>query len=388
MADDAASWLEGKRVAATGRCRSLSQPELAALITDHGGYWDRRLTRRTNLLIVGDSLLAAGVSQPAKCLETARRWRFAGHSLEILPERQFWGRLGDDGIAARIDRHSLGQLAEWADVSRDRVRAWMSEGLLEPTELRHRVAFFDYSQLQRARLIARLLEQGLALPEVASALNRLPPTGEATAPAPASLIADHRRLLVRDRRHRLVELTGQLWFDFASTEQADDEGRLAFANDDTDDTVDAWFEHGLELEDAGDFAAAAMAYRRAMEMEPNDAAIRFNLANALFMQDLLPDAVAAYLAAVERDPAFAEAWNNLGSVWALLDDHDRAMEAFRRALSLDAAYADALYNMADLLEALGRADRALPYWQQFLSLDRDSPWAQNARDRVLAGGTS
>jgi hypothetical protein len=40
------------------------------------------------------------------------------------------------------------------------------------------------------------------------------------------------------------------------------------------------------------------------------------------------------------------------------------------------------YHLARTLDELGQSDKAIDHWRAFLVLSPDSPWAQQARDRL------
>ncbi|MBL6724217.1 MAG: tetratricopeptide repeat protein, partial [Rubripirellula sp.] len=44
---------------------------------------------------------------------------------------------------------------------------------------------------------------------------------------------------------------------------------------------------------------------------------------------------------------------------------------------------EAHYHLASLLDELGQGDEAEVHWRRFLELAPESPWAQEARDRLF-----
>jgi len=135
-------------------------------------------------------------------------------------------------------------------------------------------------------------------------------------------------------------------------------------------------------EDAGDFAAAADAYRRAVRLEPDDPILHFNLANALYVLGETDQAAAEFRQAVRYDPDYAEAWNNLGTLLTEGEHRDEAIAAFGRALAVVPQYADAHFNLAETLAAAGCTSEACEHWRAYLALDPASPWASEARRRL------
>jgi tetratricopeptide (TPR) repeat protein len=69
-------------------------------------------------------------------------------------------------------------------------------------------------------------------------------------------------------------------------------------------------------------------------------------------------------------------------VLADLGQRDLALAALDGALKFHPDYSDAHYHAARLLDEAGRRREALNHWQRFLELSPDSPWGEEARERV------
>jgi tetratricopeptide (TPR) repeat protein len=89
-----------------------------------------------------------------------------------------------------------------------------------------------------------------------------------------------------------------------------------------------------------------------------------------------------YYVAIELDEDYVEARANLGCVLAELGQLDLAVAALQGALAFHPDYADAHYHLARILDALGRRGEADSHWRAFLDLAPDSPWADEARQRL------
>ena len=112
---------------------------------------------------------------------------------------------------------------------------------------------------------------------------------------------------------------------------------------------------------AGDAATAAALYREAIEAQPEDAILQYNLGLAL---ERMGDASAertALEAAVRLKPGFAEAENQLGYVTARAGDMAAAEAHFRNALVAAPSYAEAANNLGTLLSQQGREHEAEVY---------------------------
>ena len=72
----------------------------------------------------------------------------------------------------------------------------------------------------------------------------------------------------------------------------------------------------------------------------------------------------------------------LGCVLQETSQIDLALAAFRGAIDLHEDYSEAHYHLASLLDELGEENEAEEHWRRFLELAPESPWAQEARDRL------
>lgn len=86
--------------------------------------------------------------------------------------------------------------------------------------------------------------------------------------------------------------------------------------------------------------------------------------------------------AIELDENFVEARANLGCVLAETGEHELAVAAFEGALRYHGDYPDVHYHLARTLDELMRSDEALQHWAAFVELAPDSPWADEARERL------
>ena len=73
---------------------------------------------------------------------------------------------------------------------------------------------------------------------------------------------------------------------------------------------------------------------------------------------------------------------NLGCVLAETGQLELAVAAFYGALRYHADYADVHYHLARTLDEMGAEDSAREFWRSFLKLAPDSPWSDEARQRL------
>jgi len=260
----------------------------------------------------------------------------------------------------------------------DRVRRWLTAGLIRAVETVDGVSYFDYQQVVSARTLCDLIQAGVGADRLRRSIEHMK-TWLNNVESPLLQLAvmeQSGELLVR-LKDGLVEPTGQRRLDF---DVADEPVSLPQPTA----TAVNWFDLGCEHEDSGQLSDAADAYRQALAVGGPDAVACYNLANCLYAMGQKGLAAERYSQAAETDGSFAEAWNNLGVVLVELRNRDEAVTAFERALGANPHYADAHYNLADLLDTSGDIAGAARHWRAYLSLDRQSQWASHARKRLAA----
>jgi tetratricopeptide (TPR) repeat protein len=127
----------------------------------------------------------------------------------------------------------------------------------------------------------------------------------------------------------------------------------------------------------GDGDAAVAAYRRALESSPARAEIHNNLGIVLADQGRHAEAEDAYRQALALQPDFPDAWNNLGGALSTGDKLEEGIEAYRRALALKPDFAEACYNLGAALALSGDFDGAIEAYRlaQRLNPAHASTWA-------------
>jgi tetratricopeptide (TPR) repeat protein len=341
-------------VAFTGRLACMSRAEAFQVVRQHGGAPSQAVTKRTNVLIVGElgwPLLDDG--RPSNKLSRA-----ASYGIPVVSERRFleWiGRSVPDGFQKT---YSGEQLATLSKMSAETIQELAQFGLLD-----ERGGRFGFRDLASARQIAKLLADGVRLSEIIRGVSEirkwLPDVGLSNV----RFRAGPRNTL------EIEQLEGR----------TDKRGQFLFAIDGAQQSPDDLFGQAQTAEERGDIVEAERLYRLFMKSEPADASAPFNLGNMLRANGRYAEAEAAFKTATRVDPQFAQAWYNLGD---LLDDQGRseaAIECLRKALRVAPDYADAMFNIALLLQRKNQYAEAVGYWRRYLASDRQSEWATRAR---------
>jgi tetratricopeptide (TPR) repeat protein len=341
-------------IAFTGRLACMTRDEAFDVVRQHGGSPSRAVTKRTKLLIVGElgwPLLDDG--RPSNKLSRA-----TAYGIPVASERRFLEWIGKAVPDSDHKTYSTDQIAALSKLSSNLIEELAQFGLLD-----ERGGRFGFRDLASARQIAKLLADGVPLPEIIRGVSQirkwLPEVGLANVrfhPGP------HRSLEVEQPGGR-----------------TDKNGQFVLAIDGSQQSPDELFGQAQLAEENGDIAVAERLYRLLMKNDPTDASAPFNLGNLLRAVARNVEAEAALRTATRADPTFAEAWYNLGD---LLDEQGRseaAIECLRTALRVAPDYADALFNLALLLQRQNQYAEAADYWRRYLANDGQSEWAARAR---------
>ena len=146
----------------------------------------------------------------------------------------------------------------------------------------------------------------------------------------------------------------------------------------------ALVQQGLIAVQAGEFAAAATLFDRAVEADPTNVEARRQLALARIDAGQFDQAQAAYEELLALDPTQAPAHLELGQLHASRGRPQEAIRHLTRATELAPDYKQAHYQLALLLDRSGRPREALERYERVLELDPDYADAYTRRAAVLA----
>ena len=341
-------------VAFTGRLACMSRAEAFEVVRQHGGTPSQAVTRRTNVLIVGElgwPLLDDG--RPSNKLSRA-----SSYGIPVVSERRFLEWTGKAVPDSMHRTYSADQIATLSKLSNGTIDELVRFGLLDP-----RGGLFGFRDLASARQISKLFADGIALSEIIRSVK------EVRQWLPQ---ADLSNLRLHPAAHHGIEIE-------QPDGRTDKRGQFVLPVTPPEQNADALFERAQAAEEIGDRAEAERLYRVLMKSDPTDAAPPFNLGNMLRADGRKVEAEAAFRAATRADPMFAEAWYNLSD---LLDEQGRseaAIDCLRRALHAAPEYVDAMFNLALLLQRSNRHNEAAEYWRRYLVNDGQSEWAARAR---------
>jgi len=154
---------------------------------------------------------------------------------------------------------------------------------------------------------------------------------------------------------------------------------------------------GAEM--AATYEKAFDAYKKALEIVPDDAGLYNNYALALAKAKKIDDAKANLAKAAQLDPAGAgKYWYNLGALLVNSGQNAAAEEEFRHAVTADPNYADAQFQLGMALAAKANTDPAsgkitpapgtVEALQKYLELKPDGANAEQAKEMIAMLGST
>jgi tetratricopeptide (TPR) repeat protein len=141
---------------------------------------------------------------------------------------------------------------------------------------------------------------------------------------------------------------------------------------------------------------AAEAYKKALAIKPDDAALYNQLGNVYGASGRVPEATEALTKAAQLDPQMAaKAYYNLCANLVNTGKSDDAATFFKKAIDADPNYADAHYQYGITLMAKAQVDASgkitppdgtAEQFQKYLELKPDGPFAQSSKDMLTQLG--
>ncbi len=133
------------------------------------------------------------------------------------------------------------------------------------------------------------------------------------------------------------------------------------------------FNLGLTYDALDKFEAAIVAYREALEIDPDDVEVLCALGVDTNRTGRFDEAIGYFDKIEAIDPAYEACYCNRIVSYAEKGDHEKAEEMFFLARQYREQCPVCHYNLGGSLFARGLFDRALWCWQQVLGLDADHP---------------
>jgi protein O-mannosyl-transferase len=134
----------------------------------------------------------------------------------------------------------------------------------------------------------------------------------------------------------------------------------------------AWMAHdnlGALLFRQGRVNEAILHFRKAVEIDAEQAEPQANLGNALLQNGDLDEAIAQYSNALRIKPNYAEVHYNLGNALLRKGQANEAIAHYEKAIALKPDYANIHNNLGIVLFQKGEVDRAIAQYQRALEIN-------------------
>jgi tetratricopeptide (TPR) repeat protein len=131
------------------------------------------------------------------------------------------------------------------------------------------------------------------------------------------------------------------------------------------------------LAEKGQYDASIAEWKKALEINPQDAKTHNNLGRALAGKGEFDEAIGHWQKALEVNPKYAEARNNLGVALIRKGEFDKAISHFQDVLRLNPAYAEVHTNLGRALLERGKLDAAITCWRKALEVNPQYAEAHN-----------
>jgi tetratricopeptide (TPR) repeat protein len=369
----------GERIVFTGKLWSLDRKEARAVVERLGGVDDDELTQRTTTLVVGAGSYPDGVPDVTKIANDhtthSQKLRRAAQinaddpgRIRIISEDEFCRSAGLPPVAERREQH-YGQrdvLTMYQRLRADHLRYLQKWGFIRPAFKNNADTFFAFADLTLLRYVHTELERDVPFRAI---LRDLQATRAGQLTFDFRIDAQPARIIALKRR------------EAAPSRSMADRG-MSPSSPRVLTTAEQYFLMGSLLDDGTPDRQeeAAVAYRRALDDDPDLVAAIINLANIRYARDELAEAQALYERAILLDASYFESHFNLGNIH---HDHGSYLEAaacYHEALALNPQYADAHFYLAVTLEKMGRSSEAQPHWQAYQRLAPEGEWVDLARE--------
>lgn len=389
--------LENKRIGLLGKLGAMTRKEACQWLKQHQATVSDKLSGELDLVVIGADELPDDDIQAM--LNEKLRERIRLGTTTLIHEHDLWTALGILDDPSQKQLYTPAMVASLIKTRVSAVRRWHRIGLLPSIKVAHKLPYFDFEQVQCAKQIAAWTAQGANVTDLKKQLDEFGDRIANRSLIDLDIRIDGRRILLYDDG-KLIGSHGQLHLNFEEPEEPHNDpaepnilvmipsgsstGLLdpRQSEDQGPWTRDSMLAAAEELEDAGRIEEAIEWHRVILAKYGPNAEIVFGLGELLLRAGEIHAARERFYNAIEIDEDFVEARASLGCVLAETGQIDLAIAAFEGALAKDDRYPDVHYHLARSLDELGRSDDATKHWLRFLQLSPQSPWADEALERL------
>lgn len=126
---------------------------------------------------------------------------------------------------------------------------------------------------------------------------------------------------------------------------------------------------GLVYARVSRFEDAIAAYKKAVQIAPNQLHVWNNLGSLCLKLGRKDEALAVFLRAAEGNPGDAVAWNGIGQVYHVMGFADSAISAFEKSANLAPAFSEPWCWMGEVYAAQGRYEEAIRSYQKAIQVN-------------------
>jgi len=389
--------LENKRIGLLGKLGAMTRKEACHWLKHYQATVSDKLIGDLDLVIIGADELPDEDIQAM--LNDKLRERIRQGATVLVHEHDLWASLGLLDDPSHKQLYTPAMVAGLIKTPVSAVRRWHRIGILPSIKVAHKLPYFDFEQVQCAKQIAAWVKQGAKVTDLKKQLDDFGSLIANRSLIDLDIRIDGRRILLYDDG-KLIGSQGQLHLNFDEPTEDQDSWQepsiLAIpshvgqatlrgprdAQDQGPSTRDAMLAAAEELEEAGRIQEAIEWHRVILAKYGSSAEIVFGLGELLLRAGEVLAARERFYNAIEIDEDFVEARASLGCVLADTGQVDLAIAAFEGALAKDDHYPDVHYHLARSLDEIGNTQEATKHWLRFLQLSPQSPWADEALERL------
>lgn len=147
-------------------------------------------------------------------------------------------------------------------------------------------------------------------------------------------------------------------------------------------TVEEWFNRGLQQANVGDLESAIASWENALALNPNLAQAWHNRGSALGHLGRMEEAIASYNKAIELNPNDPQAWNARAHALYNLQRWEEAIICWDKVIELEPNLAQIWYNRGCALENGGRIEAAIASFHKALEVQPDFELAQSKLNQI------
>ena len=109
--------------------------------------------------------------------------------------------------------------------------------------------------------------------------------------------------------------------------------------------AEEWFQKGVEASKTNNYDEAIKCFKKAIAIDPNNAAIHYNLGITYYDKGMLDEAITEYKKTIAINPNYIDAHYNLGFTYMEKEMFDEAIVEFKKVIAIDFNSADAHHNL-------------------------------------------